>query len=93
MDQNEPLKNEKVEKELSPHPLSFMRLQSLCIFLIIWGMLLLWLVSFSGYRDFFVIEWYILVVWALVLMVFSVIASLITAVVLVSIFSRVSSQK
>ena len=78
MNQNEPLKDEKVEKELSPHPLSFMRLQSLCIFLIIWGILLLWIVSFSEYRGFFVIEWYILVVWALVLLVFGVIASLVT---------------
>ena len=78
MTQDEPLKNEKVEKVLSPHPLSFMRLQSLCIFLIIWGMLVLWLVNFSEYRGFFEIEWYILVVWALVLLVFGVIASLVT---------------
>ena len=37
MPKDEPLKNEQVEKVLSPHPLSFMRLQSLCIFLIVWG--------------------------------------------------------
>jgi len=78
MEQEELLNNEKVEKTLSPHPLSFMRLQSLCIFLIVWGVLVLWLVNFSGYTDVFK-EWYtVVVVWGLVLLLVGVIASLIT---------------
>ena len=40
------LKNEIIEKSLSPHPLSFMKLQSLCLFLIIWGVIIGWLVNF-----------------------------------------------
>ena len=53
MDQDEILEHESVEKMLSPHPLSFMGLQSLCIFLIIWGLLIAWLVNFSDYSTFF----------------------------------------
>ena len=47
MAKDEQLENEQIEKTLSPHPLSFMKLQSLCIFLIIWGILVGWLVNFS----------------------------------------------
>ena len=53
MNQEDLLENEKVEKILSPHPLSFMRLQSLCIFLIVWGVLVGWLANLSDYRDLF----------------------------------------
>ncbi len=78
MDQEESLRNERVERVLSPHPLSFMKLQSLCIFLIVWGVLVLWLVNFSEYTDVFK-EWYmVIVVWGLVLLLVGVIASLIT---------------
>ena len=78
MDQEESLRNEHVERVLSPHPLSFMKLQSLCIFLIVWGLLTLWLVSFSEYTEIFN-EWYIVVVvWSLVLLLVGIIASLIT---------------
>lgn len=80
MDQEEPLKNEQIERVLSPHPLSFMKLQFLCIFLIIWGILLLWLVNFSEYKGWFSDNGWvpIVVVWALVLLVFGVIASILT---------------
>ena len=79
MAQEELLDNEKVEKILSPHPLSFMRLQALCIFLIVWGVLILWLVNFSEYSGLLSSnEWYPILVWALVLLLVGVIASLIT---------------
>jgi len=79
MTQEEILKNEKVEKILSPHPLSFMKYQSLCIFLLIWGVVAGWLINFSGYRELFLgNEWYPVLVWGMVLLVFGVIASLIT---------------
>jgi len=78
MDQEEPLKNEQIERVLSPHPLSFMRLQFLCIFLIVWGVVVLWLVNVSEYNGVFN-EWYmVLVVWGLILLLVGVIASLIT---------------
>lgn len=79
MDQSEPLKNEKIERVLSPHPLSFMRLQSLCLFLIIWGVLVGWLVNFSEYKTLLgSMEWYSILVWGGVLILVGVIASLIT---------------
>jgi len=72
------LENELIEKSLSPHPLSFMKLQSLCLFLIIWGVILGWLVNFSEYKTLFSEnEWYILLAWGLVLLLVGVIASLI----------------
>jgi len=80
MDPSESLENEKIEKVLSPHPLSFMGLQSLCIFLIVWGMVLLWLVNFSEYSGIFTgpgTEWFSVILWALVLLVGAVIASLV----------------
>ena len=79
MDQNELLNNEKIEKVLSPHPLSFMKLQSLCIFLIVWGVLLLWLVNFSEYQGMLSSnDWYPVITWAIVLLLIGIIASLIT---------------
>ncbi len=78
MDQEESLRNEHVERVLSPHPLSFMKLQFLCIFLIVWGVVVLWLVNFSDITNMFE-NWYaIVVLWGLVLLLVGVIASLIT---------------
>ena len=78
MEQDELLNNEKVEKTLSPHPLSFMRYQSLCIFLIVWGLLSLWLVNFSEYKDLFSTNiWIPVIVWALVILAVGVLASII----------------
>jgi hypothetical protein len=72
------LENEVIEKSLSPHPLSFMKLQSLCLFLIIWGVVLGWLVNFSEYKTLFnTNEWFIILAWGLGLLVVGVIASLI----------------
>jgi hypothetical protein len=71
------LEREITEKTLSPHPLSFMRLQSLCLFLIIWGVVLGWLVNFSEYKTLFANEWLIVLAWGLVLMLVGVIASLV----------------
>jgi len=79
MYQEELLENEQVEKVLSPHPLSFMRLQSLCIFLIVWGVLVGWFVNFSEYQEFFFDNfWTVILVWGFGLLLVGVIASLIT---------------
>ncbi|EMR73382.1 putative membrane protein, partial [Thermoplasmatales archaeon SCGC AB-539-N05] len=78
MDQEELLDNERVEKTLSPHPLSFMKLQSVCLFLIIWGVLFGWLINFSEYRELFSgNEWYPVLIWGTVLLLAGVIASLV----------------
>ena len=78
MEQDEMLERESVEKILSPHPLSFMGLQSLCIFLIIWGLLVAWLVNFSDFNDLFGNNILVVVVWSFGLLLVGVIASLIT---------------
>jgi membrane protein YdbS with pleckstrin-like domain len=77
---DELLKNEKIEKVLSPHPLSFLKLQSLCIFLIIWGLIVWWLVSFSSYKGFFIGNewWYTVALWSAVLLLIGVAISLAT---------------
>jgi len=76
MEDDELLNEEKVEKRLSPHPLSFMGLQSLCIFLIGWGLIFGWLVNFSDFRGLFINQLLGLAVWGLVLLVVGVIASI-----------------
>jgi len=78
MNEEDLLKNEKLEKVLSPHPLSFMRYQSLCLFLIIWGIVIGWILNFSDLNDLFKNEWVSLMVWGIVLMVIGVVASLLT---------------
>jgi membrane protein YdbS with pleckstrin-like domain len=73
------LKDEKLEKVLSPHPLSFMKYQSLCIFLIIWGVLVFWLVTFSEYRSMISMhEWTPIILWGVVLIIAGIAASLVT---------------
>ncbi len=79
MYQEELLENETIEKTLSPHPLSFMGLQSLCIFLIVWGVLIGWFANFSELKD----AWFgnyvsIIFAWSIVLLIVGVIASLLT---------------
>jgi len=79
MDEDDLLKGEKVEKILSPHPLSFMRYQSLSLFLIIWGIVAGWLIIFSEWNNLFSEnEWYPILVWGLVLLLAGVIASILT---------------
>jgi membrane protein YdbS with pleckstrin-like domain len=78
MREDELLNNERVEKVLSPHPLSFMGYQSLCIFLIILGIVIGWLVNFSDMKELFENYLISITVWGLVLLVVGVIASLIT---------------
>lgn len=73
------LKNEKLEKVLSPHPLSFMKYQSLCIFLIIWGIIVGWIIYFSSWQSIFTGNfWLSLFFWGIGLLLAGVIASLIT---------------
>jgi len=79
MEAKELLKNEKVERVLSPHPLSFVKEQSLCLFLIIWGILIGWLANFSAYKDLFSGNDFITIaVWSIVLLLFGVIVYFIT---------------
>ena len=79
MDQEELLENERVEKLLSPHPLSFMSLQSLCIFLIVWGVLVGWFANFSEWKDtLFGGFIQIMFSWSIILLIVGIIASLLT---------------
>ena len=79
MENEELLKEEKLEKILSPHPLSFMRYQSLAIFLIVWGVVLGWIVNFSEWRNSLFSEYYlVLVAWSLVLLIAGIISALTT---------------
>jgi membrane protein YdbS with pleckstrin-like domain len=78
MVKKELLKNEQIERVLSPHPLSFMKLQTLCIFVIVWGIVVWWLTEFSGHASMFSgNNWYPLILWGLVLLLIGVIASLV----------------
>jgi membrane protein YdbS with pleckstrin-like domain len=78
MEKKELLKNEQVERVLSPHPLSFMKLQALCIFVIIWGIFIWWLVEFSSYKAMFSgSSWYPFILWGLVLLLVGLVAWLV----------------
>ena len=79
INKDELLNNEKIERVLSPHPLSFVKLQSLCIFFIVWGLILGWLVSFSSYKEFFSANpWSPVLLWGIVLLLVGVVISLAT---------------
>ncbi len=78
MVRKELLKNEQIERVLSPHPLSFMKLQTLCIFVIVWGVVAWWLTDYSEYAGLFSgNDWYPLILWGLVMLLVGVIASLV----------------
>jgi hypothetical protein len=78
MVKKELLKNEQIERVLSPHPLSFMKLQTLCIFVIVWGILVYWLTEVSTYKGVFLGNpWFPFILWGLVLLLVGVIASLV----------------
>jgi membrane protein YdbS with pleckstrin-like domain len=81
MEKKDLLKNEQIERLLSPHPLSFMKLQALCIFVIVWGIVVWWLTEFSSYATIFsgngVALWYPLMLWGLVLLLVGVVAWLV----------------
>ena len=78
MVKKELLKNEQIERLLSPHPLSFMKLQTLCIFVIVWGIVVWWLTNSSEYAGIFSGNiWYRLILWGLVLLFIGVVASLV----------------
>jgi hypothetical protein len=78
MNQEDLLNNEKIEKELSPHPLSFMRYQALCMFLIVWGVVFWWLIHVSDFSGAFALREVMLFAWAIVIVVVGVFASLTT---------------
>jgi membrane protein YdbS with pleckstrin-like domain len=78
MAKKELLKNEQIERILSPHPLSFMKLQALSIFVIVWGIVVWWLTNSSEYAGIFAGNiWYRLILWGLVLLFIGVAASLV----------------
>ncbi len=78
MVKKELLKNEQIERLLSPHPLSFMKIQALCIFIIMWGIVVWWLTNSSEYASMFSGNiWYRLILWGLVLLFIGVVASII----------------
>jgi membrane protein YdbS with pleckstrin-like domain len=81
MEKKDLLKNEQIERLLSPHPLSFIKLQALCIFVIVWGLVVWWLTEFSSYAAIFsgtgVALWYPLMLWGLVLLLVGVVAWLV----------------
>ncbi|MBN1280784.1 MAG: PH domain-containing protein [Candidatus Thermoplasmatota archaeon] len=67
-----------MERVLSPHPLSFIKLQTLCIFVIVWGIVVWWLVEFSGYGGMFSGNvWYPVLLWGLVLLLVGVVSWLV----------------
>jgi membrane protein YdbS with pleckstrin-like domain len=78
------LDKEKIEREVIPHPLSFMGLQSICLFILVWGFVLLWLINspyWNGIENFFHgAVWpstiMAIVIWWVVLLVGGAIASL-----------------
>jgi len=70
------LKNEQIERVLSPHPLSFMKLQALCVFVIVWGLVVWWLITYSDYKII-LSGWYSLILWGLVLLFIGIAASLV----------------
>ena len=73
------LKDEKLEKVLSPHPLSFMKFQSLSIFLVIWGVLVLWIINASEWQIYFADNFlFSLSFWGIGLLLAGIVASLIT---------------
>jgi membrane protein YdbS with pleckstrin-like domain len=76
MVKKELLKNEQIERVLSPHPLSFMKLQTLCIFVIVWGLVVWWLTTSSEYKNI-LSGWYPLILWGLVLLFIGIVASLV----------------
>jgi len=71
------LKDEHVEKILTPHPLSFMGLQSLWLFILLWGVLLWWLATFSQYTSILSNQLILLGTWWGVTVLAGVIASLV----------------
>ena len=71
------LKNEHVEKILTPHPLSFMGLQSLWLFILLWGVLLWWVSISSQYASIFSNQLIFLGTWWGVTVLAGIIASLI----------------
>jgi membrane protein YdbS with pleckstrin-like domain len=76
MVKKELLKNEQIERVLSPHPLSFMKLQMLCIFVIVWGILVWWLTTSPDYKNILT-GWYPVILWGLVLLFIGIVASLV----------------
>jgi len=81
MENEELIKNETIKKVLSPHPFSFMHLQSLCIFLIAWGVVHGWLVNFADPGIVSLLNgnpWYPILLWFIVLLVVGIFASLFT---------------
>jgi len=72
------LKGEKIERILTPHPFSFMGLQSLWFFLLIFGIILWWSTNYSQYSNFFGSSIIVLAVWWAGLIIAGIVASLVS---------------
>ncbi|RLF57099.1 MAG: hypothetical protein DRN25_07050 [Thermoplasmata archaeon] len=72
------LKGEKIEKVLTPHPLSFMGLQSIWLFLLVFGIILWWSANYSQYSSFFSSWIVVLAVWWIGIIIAGVVASLVS---------------
>ncbi len=75
------LKGEKIQKEVIPHPISLMSLQSPCLFILVWGIVFFWLVHsqyWPGIENWLGAGTQIvaLVIWWVVLLAGGVVASL-----------------
>ena len=72
------LRDEHIKKILTPHPLSFMGLQSIWIFLIVWAIFLWWMATYSQYASI-LSKWFVLLpVWWGVTLFAGIVASLTT---------------
>lgn len=58
MNEEELLEDEQIKRILTPHPLSFIKFQSIFLFTLLWGLLLSWLITFSEHwaaiKSFFI---------------------------------------
>jgi len=82
--EGELLQGEEIKREFSPHPLSFFGLQSLWLFLAIWGIFLWWLVNSAYWSDFsfwlgknVLVNLSISILWLMGIIIAGVIASVI----------------
>ncbi|HHF59274.1 MAG TPA: hypothetical protein ENL44_03650 [Thermoplasmatales archaeon] len=75
--EEELLKGERIEKILTPHPLSFMGLQALWIFIAVFGIILWWTANYSQYTSFLESWFTVLLLWWIGIIIAGVVASLV----------------
>lgn len=75
--ESELLKGEKIEKILTPHPLSFMHLQAVWVYILLFGVFLWWTANLSQYSELFNPWISVLSLWWIGLILAGVVISLI----------------